>query len=132
MSIDGWAMRATLIKPRELTSEQALAELWGVIVELMPFPCEHDWNDESAINIHPSLSNCGSNGKFKRQSIVIRFGQRGLGMYQQSSEATRQTAREDVVYVVTMMLRAWNLGLHSSRSKDVPFVIDCELVLHPE
>jgi len=31
-----------------------------------------------------------------------------------------------------MMLRAWNLGLHSSRAKEAPFVIDCELVLYPE
>jgi hypothetical protein len=53
-------------------------------------------------------------------------------MYQRSSDATRQRAREDVVYVVMMMLRAWNLGLHSSRAKGAPFVIDCELVLHPE
>lgn len=125
-------MRVPLIKPRELTSEQALAELWGAIAELMPFLCEPEWNDESAINVHPSLSNRPSNGEFKRQSIVIRFGHRGLGMYQESSDAARQRARDDVVYVVTMMLRAWNLGLHSSRAKGVPFVIDCELVLYPE
>jgi hypothetical protein len=53
-------------------------------------------------------------------------------MYQESSDVARRRARDDVVYVVTMMLRAWNLGLHSSRAKGAPFVIDCALVLHPE
>jgi len=53
-------------------------------------------------------------------------------MYQCASDVARQRTRDDVVYVVTMMLRAYNLGLHSSRAKDGPFVIDCELVLFPE
>jgi len=121
-----------LIRPRELTSSQALAELWGAIVELMPFPCEPEWNHESTINVRPSSSTCCCDGESNRRSIAIRFGSRGLGMYKKSSDATRQRARDDVVYVVTMMLRAWNLGLHSSRAKGTPFVIDCELVLHPE
>jgi hypothetical protein len=101
-------------------------------MELMPFPCDPDWNDAFAINIHPRLTNRRPASEFKQQSIVIRFGKRGLGMYQCASGATRQRTRDDVVYVVTMMLRAYNLGLHSSRAKDVPFVIDCELVLFPE
>ena len=121
-----------LTTTRELTSGQALAELWGAIVELMPFPCEPDWNDASVINVRPTLSNRRSNGEFKRKSIVIRFGHRGLEMYQGSNDVMRQRARDDVAYVVTMMLRAYNLGLHSRRTKDAPFVIDCELVLHPE
>ena len=125
-------MRWTLIRPREITSELALGELWGAIVDLMPFPCEPEWNDESAINVRPSMSNRHCNGEFERQAILIHFGHRGLGMYQYSSDVTRQRTREDVVYVVTMMLRAYNLGLYSSRAKDGPFVIDCERVLFPE
>ena len=125
-------MKVTLFKPRELTSEQALAELWEAIADLMPFPCEHEWNEEAAVSVRPRFSNGGSLGEFKRQSIVIRFGHRGLEMYQGANDVMRQRARDDVAYVVTMMLRAYNLGLHSRRTKDAPFVIDCELVLHPE
>ena len=104
----------------------------GAIVELIPFPCKPEWNDESAINVRPTLSNRRSNGAIERRSIVIRFGHRGLGMYERSGDAIRQRARDDVVYVGTIMLRAWNLGHHCSRAKDAPFAIDCELVLHPE
>jgi len=125
-------MKVTLFKPRELTSEQALAELWEAIADLMPFPCEHEWNEEAAVSVRPRFSNGGSLGEFKRQSIVVRFGRRGLEMYKEASDTTRQRLRDDVVYVVSMMLRAWNLGLHSSRAKEAPFVIDCELVLYPE
>jgi hypothetical protein len=101
-------------------------------MELMPFPCDPDWNDAFAINVRPRLSNHRPGSEFNRHSIVIRFGKRGLGMYRCASDVTRQRTRDDVVYVVTMMLRAYNLGLHESRVRDLPFVIDCELVLFPE
>ena len=120
-----------MIRQREMTSGQALAELWVAIGDLMPFPCNPDLNDAFAINIRP-MPACGlSRGESRRQPILIRFGQRGLAMYQCSSDAMRHRVRDDVVYVVTMMLRAYNLRLHASRQSDGPFVIDCELVLHP-
>lgn len=121
-----------MTRPKEVSCGQALTELWDAIVELIPFPCDPDWKDAFAVNVCPRPSNRRPGGEFKRQPIVIRFGKRGLGMYQCASDATRQRTRDDVVYVVTMMLRAYNLGLHSSRARDVPFVIDCELVLFPE
>jgi hypothetical protein len=121
-----------LIKEKAITSREALAELWLAIGELMPYPCDPDLSDVSAINICPMPSNCRAGGESKRQSILIRFGPRGLGMYQCSSDVMRQRVRDDVVYVVTMMLRAYNLRLHSSRTKGGPFVIDCELVLRPQ
>ncbi len=121
-----------MIRQREITSGQALAELWVAIGDLMPFPCDPDLNDAFAINICP-MPTCGhTRGGSIRQPILIRFGPKGLAMYQCSSEVTRHRVRDDVVYVVTMMLRAYNLRLHSSRTSDGPFVIDCELVLHPE
>jgi len=120
-----------LIRQREITSGQALAELWVAIGDLMPFPCNPDLNDAFAINMCPMPTCDHSRGEYARQPIRIRFGQKGLAMYQCSSEALRHRIREDVVYVVTMMLRAYNLRLHASRMSDGPFVIDCELVLHP-
>ena len=99
----------TTIREAGAGSELALGELWGAIVDLMPFPCEPEWNDESAINVRPSMSNRHCNGEFERQAILIHFGHRGLGMYQYSSDVTRQRTREDVVYVVTMIL-PWRRG----------------------
>jgi len=121
-----------LINAKEVSCGQALTELWDAIMELMPFPCDPDWNEAFAINVHPRLSNRRPGDEPTRQSIEVRFGRRGLGMYQCASDVARQRTRDDVVYVVTMMLRAYNLGLHSSRAKDGSFVIDCELVLFPE
>ena len=120
-----------MIRQREITSGQAIAELWVAIGDLMPFPCTPDLMDAFAINICPMPTRDHSGGESIRQSILIRFGQKGLAMYQCSSEAMRRRVRDDVVYVVTMMLRAYNLRLHASRTSDGPFVIDCELVLHP-
>jgi hypothetical protein len=117
---------------KEVSCGQALTELWDAIAGLMPFPCDPELNDAFAINVRPRPSNCRPGSEFIRQSIVIRFGKRGLSMYQCASDGTRQRTRDDVAYVVTMMLRAYNLGLHSSRARDAPFVIDCELVLFPE
>ena len=119
-----------MTKPREEVSCcQALTELWDAIVELIPFPCDPDWKDAFAVNVCPRPSNRRPGGEFKRQPIVIRFGKRGLGMYQCASDATRQrTPRRCRLCGNDDAACLPNLGLHSSRARDVPFVIDCELV----
>jgi hypothetical protein len=116
----------------EITRGQAFTELWGAISELMPYPCECSWNDPATIHVAPRQLDGRAAGAAIRTPIAIRFGQRGLAMYQGANDLMRQHVRDDVVYVVTLMVRAYNLGLHSARDKATPFVIDCELLLHPD
>ena len=123
-----------MIKPTEISRATALAELSGALAELMPFPCDADWDSAGALRATPRERRPRSGAILIRaahQPIVIRFGQHGIDLYQCGNELMRLRMRDDVVYVVSMMLRAYNLGLHSARLREIPFIIDCELLLHP-
>jgi len=123
--------RPTLTKPMEISRAEAVTELWNAICELMPFPCEFSWSELAAIDVSPKSSKGRPAGAAARTPIVIHFGQRGMTHYQAANDVMRQRVRDDVVYVVTTMLRGYNLGLHATKHRSQPFVIDCELLLQP-